>query len=147
METTMKKALVTMLLLVPLVASSADTNAEAIAARQAAFKLMKESMAAVKDAMTAEDYSAAGESASTVLDNARALTKLFPAGSYQGDTRAKEKIWENLEDFTQRQQQLIADTELLVNASASKDAKQLQAAFKQTAKNCTGCHRKYRQIM
>jgi cytochrome c556 len=147
METTMKKALVTMLLLVPLVASSADTNTEAIAARQAAFKLMKESMAAVKDAMTAEDYSAAGESASTVLDNARALTKLFPAGSYQGDTRAKEKIWENLEDFTQRQQQLIADTELLVNASASKDAKQLKAAFKQTAQNCKGCHMKYRQIM
>jgi cytochrome c556 len=143
----MKKTLLTMLLLVPLVGSSADTNAEAIAARQAAFKLIKDSMAEIKDAMQAENFSAAGDSARTVLDNARAVTKLFPAGSYQGDTRAKEKIWENLEDFTQRQQQLIADTELLVNASASKDAKQLKAAFKQTAQNCKGCHMKYRQIM
>jgi cytochrome c556 len=143
----MQKMLATILILVSLAASGADTNAEAIEARQAAFKSIKESMAKVKDAMMAEDFSAAADSANNVLDNARAVTKLFPAGSYEGDTRAKEKIWENLEDFTQRQQQLIADTELLVNASASKDAKQLKAAFKQTAQNCKGCHMKYRQIM
>jgi cytochrome c556 len=143
----MQKMLATILILVSLAASGADTNAEAIAARQAAFKSIKESMAEIKDAMQAENFSAAGDSARTVLDNARAVTKLFPAGSYQGDTRAKEKIWENLEDFTQRQQQLIADTETLVSAAESKDTKQLKAAFKQTAQNCKDCHMKYRQIM
>jgi cytochrome c556 len=143
----MNKTLATMLLLVPLTISGADTNTEAIEARQAAFKSLKESMAEVKDAMQSENYSAAADSATKVLDNARAVTKLFPAGSYEGDTRAKEKIWENLEDFTQRQQQLITDAEALVTTTASKDAKQLKAAFKQTAKNCKGCHMKYRQIL
>jgi cytochrome c556 len=143
----MKKILATMLLLVPLAISGADTNTEAIEARQAAYKSIKESMAEIKDAMLAENYSAAEDSARNVVDKARTVTKLFPAGSYAGDTRAKEKIWENLEDFTQRQQKLIADAEVLVSVSASKDTKQLKAAFKQTAKNCKGCHMKYRQLL
>jgi cytochrome c556 len=146
MQKTLATMLTTMLIIVPLAVSAADTNAEAIEARQAAFKSIKESIAEVKDAMTSENYTAAADSATKVLDNARAVTKLFPAGSYAGDTRAKEKIWENLEDFSQRQQQLIADTETLVSAAASQDQKQLRAAFKQTAKNCKGCHMKYRQV-
>jgi cytochrome c556 len=133
-------------MIVPLAVSGADTNTEAIEARQAAFKSIKESMAEFKDAMVSDNYTAAADSARKVLDNARTVTKLFPAGSYEGDTRAKEKIWENFEDFTQRQQKLIADSEMLVTAAESQDAKQLKAAFKQTAKNCKGCHMNYRQV-
>ncbi len=138
--------LTTMLMIIPLAVSGADTNTEAIEARQAAMKLIKESMAEVKDAMNSDNYTAAADSARKLLDNARTVTKLFPAGSYEGDTRAKEKIWENFEDFTQRQQKLIADSETLVTAAESKDTKQLKAAFKQTAKNCKGCHMNYRQV-
>ena len=71
---------------------------------------------------------------------------MFPDGSYEGDTRAKKKIWDNLDDFQSRQQTLVTHAEELVTASQSGDAKMLKAAFKTVSKDCKGCHMKYRQI-
>lgn len=127
-------------------AIAATSSEDAIEQRQAAFKEIKAAVADVKDAMKAKDYASAEASAQTIAGNAQAVTELFPEGSFEGDTRAKPKIWDNLADFQQRQQTLAANAEQLVAASQSGDAKQLKDAFKTMSKDCKGCHRKYRQI-
>jgi cytochrome c556 len=132
--------------LLPAVAMPEISNEAAIEQRQAAFKEIKASVADVKDAMKAQDFAAAESSAEIILSNAKKVTKLFPAGSYEGDTRAKKKIWNNLEDFQARQQKLVTDAEQLVTASESGDKAELKSAFKALAKNCKGCHWKYRQV-
>ena len=100
----------------------------------------------VKDGMKAKDFDQATTAADSIAVNARKLPQLFPENSHEGDTRAKKKIWDNLEDFTARQQELITNADALVVASQSNDAKELKAAFKTISKTCKGCHMKYRQV-
>lgn len=126
--------------------TNAITNEAAIEQRQAAFKEIKASAGYVKDAMKAQDFAAAESSADIILSNAKKVTDLFPAEFYEGDTRAKQKIWDNLEDFQARQQKRVMDAEQLVAASQSGDKAELTSAFKTLAKNCKGCRWKYRQV-
>jgi len=132
--------------LLPAVALPETAHEAAIEQRQAAFKDIKSAVADVKDALKAKDFAAAESSAQTILSKAQQVQELFPAGSFEGDTRAKAKIWNNLADFQQRQQGLVADAEQLVTASQSDDARALKGAFKTLSKDCKGCHRKYRQV-
>jgi cytochrome c556 len=141
-----KMILVLIVALLPAAAMPEITNEAAIEQRQAAFKEIKASVADVKDTLKSGDFGAAESAADIILSNAQKVTKLFPAGSYEGDTRAKKKIWKNLEDFQARQQKFVADAEQLVSASQSGDKAELKSAFKTLAKNCKGCHWKYRQV-
>jgi cytochrome c556 len=141
-----KMILVLIAALLPAAAMPDITNEAAIEQRQAAFKEIKASVADVKDTLKSGDFGAAESAADIILSNAQKVTKLFPAGSYEGDTRAKKKIWKNLEDFQARQQKFVADAEQLVSASQSGDKAELKSAFKTLAKNCKGCHWKYRQV-
>ncbi len=135
-----------MAVMLPAIAMPQVTNEAAIEQRQAAFKEIKAAVADVKDALKGKDFEAAESSAQSILSNARQVTELFPAGSFEGDTRAKEKIWDNLSDFQERQQNLVINAEQLVTASQSQDAGELKSAFKTLSKDCKGCHRKYRQV-
>jgi cytochrome c556 len=143
----MKKIIVLMLAtLAPAIAIPDTDNTAVIEQRQAAFKEIKAAVKDVKGAMKANDFQAANDSAATILTNAMLVTELFPEGSYEGDTRAKQKIWANWDDFQQRQQQFVSDAQQLVTSSESNDAGQLKNAFKLASKNCKGCHWKYRQV-
>jgi cytochrome c556 len=141
-----KFILILIAMLIPLVGSAVETNDEAIMDRKAAFKELKEAVADTKKAMKADDFAAAKLATGNILTNAMAVTNLFPEGSYEGDTRAKKKIWEKRDNFNERQQKLVSDAEMLYAATDSNDPKQLKTAFKTLAKNCKGCHMRYRQI-
>ncbi len=117
-----------------------------ITERQAAFKDIKESMKVIKENLKSEDTQALISAATIILERANKVTTLFPDGSFEGDTRAKEKIWEQQDDFSARQQDLIAHAEALVTATRGGDPKALKEAFKITSKDCKGCHMRYRQI-
>jgi len=132
--------------LLPTIAVTATSHTEAIEKRQAAFKEIKAAVAEVNDARKAKDFAAAEMAAQSIANNAKLLPDLFPEGSYEGDTRAKEKIWKNLDDFQKRQQSLITNSEALVKVAQGDDAKELKKAFKTMSKDCKGCHMKYRQV-
>jgi len=132
--------------LLPVIAMTQVSNQAAIERRQADFKEMKDTVVKIKDAIKAKDLPAVESAAGTILANAKELTGLFPEGSYEGDTRAKEKIWENLDDFQERQQSLISHAEALITASQGDDIKAVKTAFKTMSKDCKGCHMRYRQI-
>jgi len=147
----MQKSLLALaLILIPaLLLAEAEVPADhtaAIETRQATFKEMKGAVKDVKTAMKDKDFAAAEQAAGVIANDAQLLTTLFPQDSYEGDTRAKKKIWENLEDFQARQQKLVKDANALVTATQSNDPKALKEAFKTVGKNCKGCHMKYRQV-
>jgi cytochrome c556 len=145
-KTIMKTILILTIALLPALTVAQMTNQEAIEQRQATFKEIKAAVAEIKDALKAKDFAAAAESSQVILSDARKIAELFPEGSYEGDTRAKKKIWKNLADFQERQQKLVIDAEQLQVASQSGDSAQLKDAFKALGKNCKGCHMRYRQI-
>jgi cytochrome c556 len=128
-------------------AATADIE-KAIEQRQATFKSMKAEVKNLKEAMGDEpaDSAAVREPTEKILANAKRLIGVFPEGSHEGDTRAKKKIWKKREDFEARQQKLIADAEQVLAASEAASEDDLKKAFKNLAKNCKGCHMRYRQV-
>jgi cytochrome c556 len=128
-------------------AATADIE-KSIEQRQATFKSMKAEVKNLKEAMGDEpaDSAAVREPAEKIVANAKSLVGVFPEGSHEGDTRAKKKIWKNREDFEARQQKLIADAEQVLAASEAASEDDLKKAFKNLAKNCKGCHMRYRQV-
>jgi len=140
----------TLILLTPAICAGALSIEAAIEQRQAAFKAMKDDVKRIKDALRikqpADIVAAASEPAAQLVSNSKSLLGTFVAGSDQGDTRAKKKIWKKWADFEARQNALISDAERLLAASATGSHADLKTAFKALAKNCKGCHRRYRQI-
>ena len=128
-------------------ALAADDYAAAISERQSAFKDIKEAMKVIKENLKSGDKESLSAAANILLDRANKVTELFPAGSHEGDTRAKQKIWDNQADFTERQQALISHARDLAAAAQQDDPGALKAAFKTTSKDCKGCHMRYRQLL
>jgi len=147
----MHRAIITTtLLLLFAVADGAEMSIEAaIEQRQAAYKAMKGEVKKLKEAMSAKeaaDSAAIREPAEQIVEHSKSLIGTFVAGSHEGKTRAKKKIWKKWEDFEQRQNKLIVDAESLLAASEVGNQSDLKTAFKNLAKDCKGCHQRYRQI-
>ena len=121
----------------------------AIDQRQTTFKAMKGEVKKLKEAISAKepaDSDAVHTPAEQIVANSRQLIGLFVEGSYEGKTRAKKKIWKNLDDFEQRQNRLIVNAESLLATSETGDQAELKTAFRNLSKDCKGCHQRYRQI-
>ena len=140
---------ITLILLTPVIGAAELSIEAAIEQRQTAFKAMKGDVKRIKEAMQAKqpaDSVAFSEPAEQIVTNSKSLLGTFVAGSDQGDTRAKKKIWKKWVDFEARQNALIGDAERFLAASATGSQADLKIAFKALAKDCKGCHRRYRQI-
>ena len=138
------------LLLLSMSIDAAEMGIEdAIELRQATFKSMKAEVKNLKEAMGDKpaDSAAVREPAEKIVANAKRLVGAFPEGSYEGDTRAKKKIWKKWDDFEKRQQKLIADAEQVLAASNAGSQDDVKKGFKMLAKNCKGCHMRYRQVL
>jgi len=140
----------TTLLLLFTTTGAAEMSIEAaIDQRQTTYKAMKGEVKKLKEAISAKepaDSDAIRAPAEQIVANSRQLIGTFVAGSHEGKTRAKKKIWKKWDDFEQRQNKLIVDAESLLAVSEAGDQKELKTAFKNLSKNCKGCHQRYRQI-
>ena len=139
----------TLLLLVTAPGAAEMSIEEAIEQRPTALKAMKGEVKKLKEAISAKepaDSDAIRMPAEQIVANSRQLIGLFVEGSYKGKTRAKKKIWKNLDDFEQRQNRLIVNAESLLATSETGDQAELKTAFRNLSKDCKGCHQRYRQI-
>jgi cytochrome c556 len=150
----MKKPLFVALLLTTLSISAYAGNAftdanDSITYRQAGFQLIRHNMADIADMLKGDiNYDAA-----RVSKRATALATLTTLpweafsvpGAEQGGGDAKAAIWQNLQDFHSRADQLIADASALQAAANSKDQAQVRKAFSQFARNCKACHEQYKE--
>ncbi|MCT6701330.1 c-type cytochrome [Rheinheimera sp. 4Y26] len=131
------------------IAASAFTEAEdAVSYRQHSFQLIRHNMADVKDMLTG----AVPFEASRLQKRADALATLTTLpweaftvpGADKASKDAKAEIWQNLQDFQSRGEQLAKDAKSLQSAAQTQDQTKVKAAFAAFAKNCKACHDKYK---
>jgi cytochrome c556 len=129
-------------------AQAGDPIEEAITYRQSAYKMI---VWHVKP-MTAMVKGKADWNADAFNYHAKALAKLsqfpingFIPGSDFGDTRAKEEIWENWDDFQAKMNTLIEQSQALAKIASSGSQEAITKQFIKTARACKSCHKKYRE--
>ena len=71
------------------------------------------------------------------------IPALFPEGSDFGDTRAKDEIWEEWDDFVEASNASKASAEKLV--AAVESGGDIAGAFRDVGDGCKGCHRQFRR--
>lgn len=73
------------------------------------------------------------------------LLEGFPSGSATGaKTEAKADIWNNMDDFKSKMDDLVKQSKLLADVAKGGDEAKMKGQFKQTAGACKACHDKYR---
>ena len=72
------------------------------------------------------------------------LMRGFAPGSEKGTTRAKPEIWENMDDFESKLEDLRDATSALDDAAASGDRKAIASAVRDTGGACKACHDEYK---
>ena len=116
--------------------------------RQSAFTLMAMNFgpmsAMLKDEMPWDKEKFAGWAED--LDDVAGLdiARGFAPGTDKGTTRAKPGIWENMDDFNAKLDDLRSATDALSTAAEGGDMEQIKLAFGNTGKACKACHDEYK---
>src|SRR6056297_509734 len=72
------------------------------------------------------------------------LLRGFAPGSEKGTTRAKPEIWDNMDDFESKLEDLRNAAEALEEAVESEDRKAIASAVRDTGGACKACHDDYK---
>lgn len=121
-----------------------DAQNDVIKERQAAMKSNAAAMRDLAGIMKGEaQYSdeKVDASAATILANLEKAATLFPAGSGEGETRAKPEIWQDMDGFKAALDKAIDGAKAV---QASTDEASFKAAFPMLGDSCGGCHEKFR---
>jgi len=68
----------------------------------------------------------------------------FPAGTDQGETRARPEIWSQPDKFKQAMDRYIAESAKMAEAAKSGNADNMRTQFGTLAKACDTCHDDFR---
>jgi cytochrome c556 len=71
------------------------------------------------------------------------LKQSFPNKSYK-NTRARERIWNNLEDFEKRFTELAVKIENIDSGVKKKNRRSVIESWDEAGDTCNACHRRYR---
>jgi cytochrome c556 len=113
---------------------------ERMDAMESMAKAMKSITRRVRDNRDVDQVKADARSIHTL---AQKVSSLFPPGSNQHPSEARESIWQNWSDFEARARSLAAESGKLASADA-RDAKSLDAQARAVSQACGQCHEKYR---
>ncbi|QEP41961.1 cytochrome c [Ectothiorhodospiraceae bacterium BW-2] len=69
----------------------------------------------------------------------------YPDEMVMGKTAAKEAIWDNFDDFSQKMEQFQQGAAELAQVSGSGDRKLIGEAFATVGKSCKSCHDDYKE--
>lgn len=123
-------------------ASAAMTDAQLVAARQAA---MKEDAKILKEAKSLSG-DAAVAAATEILKNFSNFPALFRPNSITPGSKATSKIWENWGDFTARLNAEKANAQAMLAAAKAGDKKAYEAAIGALKRPCSDCHLTYGRV-
>ena len=121
---------------------------DAIEYRQGAFKMIGHHFGAMAGMMKGKmEFDA-----ETFKQNAEAVATLsqfagngFVEGSYEGKTRAKKDIAENMDDFKKKLETFQVEAASLAKAAeGASDLEALKPAFGALGQSCKACHKAYR---
>jgi len=129
-------------------AQAGDPIEDAITYRQSAYKMMVwhvKPMTAMVKGKTDWDADAFNYHAKALAKLSRFPINGFIPDSDFGDTRAKEDIWENWDDFQTKMNALIEQSQALAKIASSGSQEAITEQFIKTARTCKSCHKKYRE--
>jgi cytochrome c556 len=132
--------------LVIAMATAAIGQADPIKARQAMMKANGAAIGALVKMVKGETPfdAAAAKAALEKIDESKTYADLFPVGSDQGDTKAKDTIWSDNAGFRAALEKLITADEAQI-ANPPKDVDGVKAALGAIGPTCKNCHDTYRK--
>lgn len=87
----------------------------------------------------------ATRAATVVATLAPVFASAFPAGTDQGETRARPEIWSDPDKFKQAMDRYLAESTKLVEVARSANADAFRTQFGALAKSCDSCHDDFRK--
>tara|TARA_Y100001968_G_C19224608_1_gene651447 strand:- start:200 stop:652 length:453 start_codon:yes stop_codon:yes gene_type:complete len=79
-----------------------------------------------------------------IIEYTKKLKTLWPPKSGGDNTRAKEKIWANINDFNNKMLSMEAAASSLLKSISEADIILARKAFRGVGKTCSSCHKLYR---
>lgn len=142
----MNKLVLIAALLIPNLAFTAEIK-KPVELRQAMMAVVGHNMGSMVAMIKGQDEFSAQQfmlHASSMNNMFTMLPQPFEPESFEGETKAKQAIWQNTDDFNQLMSQAAMKTKTLMDASADGDQDAIKAAFGEVGKTCKGCHKTYR---
>lgn len=115
--------------------------------RQSALFLMGQHfgpLAAMAQGKMPYDKDVAARNAAVVEYMSKLPWDKFPAGTDQGNTKAKPEIWSKMDDFKAKADKMQAEVAKLAQVARTGDLDALKAQVGETGKSCKSCHDDYR---
>jgi cytochrome c556 len=103
----------------------------------------KRLLAMSKRLRTNKEMERIASDARAIEELAGKITSQFPPGSTQSPTAAKQVVWQQWDDFSEKAKKLQAEAEKLSKISSS-DASALRSQFRAVGHVCDTCHETYR---
>lgn len=132
----------------PLALSHLDSKEFPQSYRQSLFAILGANMgpmaAMVKGEIPWDDARFAGFASDMAAASQLNYMRGFPKGSEGGTTRAKPGIWENMDDFEAKLNDLRSAASELATAAEGGDKKEIMMAFQATGGACKACHEEYK---
>ncbi|HWA49353.1 MAG TPA: cytochrome c [Dongiaceae bacterium] len=126
-------------------AGLSQAQTDVIKQRQADMKANGASMKAINGILEANGPAAdVAAEATKIHEKAMEIATLFPAGSDQGDTKAKPEIWQTPDDFAAKLKALQDESAMLVTAANGGDMMVVKAQYEKLGGTCGGCHKVYK---
>lgn len=130
------------------VIAKSSPEEKAIEYRQSAFKMIGHhfgAMASMAKGKIEFDAAAFKKNAEAVAALSQLAGNGFVEGSYKGDTRAKKKIADNMDDFNKKLETFQVEAANLAKAAeGASDLEGLMPDFGKVGQSCKACHKAYR---
>jgi cytochrome c556 len=127
------------------IAGMVHAQGDVIKERQALMKDQGANMKAMNGILEANGPAADMATAAAKLhEDSLKIPTLFPAGSGEGDTKAKPEIWTDNADFLAKAKTLQDESAMLVTAIAGGDIAAVKAQYEKVGGACGGCHKIYK---
>ena len=124
-------------------------NTKSIAAGKTAIQeerntYMKKLSSAMRQINRAESTKNMEAPTIVIIEYTKKLKILWPPKSGGDNTRAKEGIWANINDFNKKMSSMEAAASSLLQSLSTADVTLARKAFRGVGKTCSSCHKLYR---
>lgn len=133
------------LLLVNTAYASSDEESDATKNRQQVYSSIEDQSEALEDLVDDEKWQEAAPLADALAEKVAKLQHLFPESS-KDEGRARDSVWEEWPEFSQRLHTLEKDFRAVSVAITAKDYDKAEDSLDDATSACNSCHMSYRSL-
>lgn len=120
-------------------------ESQATKTRQQTYSAIEEKSDLLEDLIDDEEWQQAAPLAVELADKVATLNTLFPESS-KGEGRARDSVWEDWTEISERLQTLESDFRGVSIAIAAGDHEQAEDSLDDATSACGSCHMFYRKL-